>query len=96
MTLDDIKQFKIKIQSENIPLSVKYEYLKGLSQLLETYEYSFFACEEQFEILKLSFQNEKIIFNQKINIIYKIKKKGNRMFCFYKHHTSCYVKFFNL
>lgn len=76
MTLDDIKQFKIKIQSENIPLSVKYEYLKGLSQLLETYEYSFFACEEQFEILKLSFQNEKIIFNQKINIIYHYLKEN--------------------
>lgn len=34
MTLDDIKQFKIKIQSEYVPLSVKYEYLKGLSELL--------------------------------------------------------------
>ena len=43
MTLDDIKQFKIKIQSEYVPLSVKYEYLKGLSELLGTYEYSFFV-----------------------------------------------------
>ena len=32
MTLDDIKQFKLKLQSENIPLSVKYEYLKGLGE----------------------------------------------------------------
>lgn len=76
MTLDDIKQFKIKIQSEDIPLSVKYEYLKGLSQLLEIYEYSFFACEEQFRILKVSFQNEKAVFNQKINIIHHYLKEN--------------------
>ena len=76
MTLDDIKQFRIKIQSEDIPLSVKYEYLKGLSQLLEIYEYSFFACEEQFRILKVSFQNEKAVFNQKINIIHHYLKEN--------------------
>lgn len=66
MTLDDIKQFKIKIQSEDIPLSVKYEYLKGLSQLLEIYEYSFFACEKRFRILKDTFKNEKWFLIKKI------------------------------
>lgn len=76
MTLDDIKEFRIKIQSEDIPLSVKYEYLKGLSELLDTYEYSFFACENRFKVLKVSFQNEKMIFNQKINIIYYYLKEN--------------------
>lgn len=66
MTLDDIKQFKIKIQGEYVPLSVKYEYLKGLSELLGTYEYSFFACEKRFRILKDTFKNEKWFLIKKI------------------------------
>ncbi len=89
MTLDDIKEFRIKIQSEDIPLSVKYEYLKGLSELLDTYEYSFFACEEQFQMLKMSFQNEKMIFNQKINIIYYYLK-DNKNFLNLDKSSSIY------
>lgn len=76
MTLEDINQFKLKIQSENIALSIKYEYLKGLSELLEIYEYSFFACENKFNILKNNFQNEVVLFNQNLNVVWCYLKEN--------------------
>ena len=78
MTLDDIKKFKLKIQSENIPLSTKYEYLNSLSELLKTYKYSFFACEKEFIVLENAFKSEVMIFNQRVNIIHcYLKENGN-------------------
>lgn len=78
MTLDDIKKLKLKIQMENIPLSTKYEYLNGLNELLETYKYSFFACEKKFMVLENSFKGEVMLFNQKVNIIHcYLKENGN-------------------
>ena len=61
--LDRFKEFELKIKTENLPLSIKYEYLKSLNELLKTYEYSFFAFEEGFNSLRKSFNHDVYVFN---------------------------------
>ena len=46
MALEDVKKFKIEIGNACIPLSLKYEYLYSLNNLLEADEYSFFAVDK--------------------------------------------------
>ena len=74
MNLKDIQGLKLKIQSEMLPLSVKYEYLKSLSDMLETYKYSFFAMEKSLKALQMSFNNEVFRFNQSLNQIFEYLK----------------------
>lgn len=76
--LDRFKEFELKIKTENLPLSIKYEYLKSLNELLKTYEYSFFAFEEGFNSLRKSFNHDVYVFNKSISITFNyLKEKGN-------------------
>ena len=78
MDLKDIQNLKLKIQRAMLPLSVKYEYLKSLSDMLETYKYSFFALKQAIAALKTSFNNEVLRFNQSLNWVFKyLKINGN-------------------
>lgn len=76
--LDRFKEFELKIKTENLPLSIKYEYLKSLNELLKTYEYSFFAFEEKLYSLISSFNREAYIFNKYVDIIFSyLRENGN-------------------
>lgn len=76
--LDIVKNFKTKIKNENLPLSIKYEYLNSLNNILKTYEYSFFAFKENIDNLVNSFNREVYMFNEHIEITFSyLRENGN-------------------
>lgn len=74
----NIKGFKLKIMSERLPLSVKYEYLMSFYEILKTDKYSFFAVEKRLEELQKSFNGKVSEFNWNLNLVYNyLKENGN-------------------
>lgn len=74
--LDKVKCLKLRIKSEFIPLSIKYEYLKELEDVLSD-KYSFFAMKGKLQDLELCFSKQVLLFNDELNKVYLYLKKHN-------------------
>lgn len=85
MALEEVKKFKIEIANAYIPLSLKYEYLDSLNNLLEADEYSFFAVDK----LKEKFKSEVLSFNYFIDMAFNYLKE-NKSFIGLKEDSLIY------
>ena len=74
----NINGLKLKIVSEHLPLSLKYEYLKRLNEILNIYKYSSFAVEKSLNELVGSFDKDVVLFNNSLNMVFNyLKEHGN-------------------
>ena len=74
----NINGLKLKIVSEYLPLSLKYEYLKRLNEILNIYTYSSFAVEKSLRELEDCFDKDVSLFNISLNAVFKyLKEYGN-------------------
>ena len=74
----NINGLKLKIVSEYLPLSLKYEYLKRLNEILNIYKYSSFAVEKSLRELEDCFDKDVSLFNISLNAVFKyLKEYGN-------------------
>ena len=74
----NINGLKLKIVSEYLPLSLKYEYLKRLNEILNIYKYSSFAVEKSLRELEDCFDKDVSLFNISLNVVFKyLKEYGN-------------------
>lgn len=76
----NLNGFKLKIMSEYLPLSIKYEYLRRFYEILETDKYSFFTVEKRLEELQESFNRKVCEFNCYLNLIYNYLKENNNFY----------------
>lgn len=76
----NLNGFKLKIMSEYLPLSIKYEYLRCFYEILETDKYSFFTVEKRLEELQASFNRRVCEFNCYLNLIYNYLKENNNFY----------------